>query len=113
MATVTPVVPSASVDGAPIKIAATATPGTLFHTARPTGIDEIFAWLTNTSGADVVVTFELGGATAPDFNVKVTAPANDTILALAGARLQNSKTVRAFAASANVVNMFGSVNQYS
>lgn len=113
MATVTPVVPSGSTDGSPIKIAATATAGTLFHTARASGIDEVFLWLTNTSSSDVLVTIEYGDATAPDHNVKMTAPANDTILALAGTRIQNSKTLKVFAATANVVNMFGSVNQYS
>ncbi len=52
-----------------------------------------------------------GGPTAPDFNVKFVVPAKDTILALPGTPLTNAKTVKAFAASANVINMFGYVNR--
>lgn len=113
MATVTPVVPSASVDGAPLKIVATATPGSLFHTARASGIDEVFLWLTNTAAVDHQVTIEFGGVAAPDNHIIFVVPAKDTILALAGLRLQNSKVCRAFCAAANVVNMVGSVNQYT
>jgi hypothetical protein len=113
MGAVTPVIPSGSTDGAPVKIAATATAGTLFHTADVAAKDEVWMWLTNTDAVDRNVTVELGGATAPDYNVKFIVPAGETILALAGTRLTNSKTVKAFASAANVVNMFGNINRYS
>jgi hypothetical protein len=113
MATITKVLPSGSTDGAPVKVVATATAGTLFHTADATAKDEIYLTLTNTSTNDVVTTVEFGGATAPDFNVKFTVPANDTVLAIAGIPLTNSKTVKAFAATANVINMLGYVNRIS
>jgi hypothetical protein len=107
----TRVIPSASTDGEPIKIAATSTPGTLFHTANATALDEIWMFITNTSATARLVTIEYGDATSPDHNILVSAPADDTVLVLAGTVLTNSKTVKAFAAAANVVNMFGYVNR--
>lgn len=105
--------PSGSTDGAPIKIVATATAGTLFHTGQSGTTsgseDDVWMWLTNTSSSDVIVTIEFGGATAPDFNIVHTVPAKGTIQAIPGIPIQNSKTVRAFADSANVVNMFGRI----
>jgi hypothetical protein len=100
-------------DGTPVKIAATATAGTLFHTAHATALDEIYMFLTNTDSVDRAVTVEFGGATAPDFNVKFIVPAGETILAIAGVPLTNSKTVKAFAAAANVINMLGYINRIS
>lgn len=111
---ITAVIPSGSTDGAPVKVAATATAGTLFHTAAASpAIDEVYMWATNTDVVDRALTVELGGATAPDFNVKMTIPAGDTVLVLAGQRITNAKTVKAFAAAANVINMFGNINRYT
>lgn len=109
------VIPSGSTDGAPVKVVATATAGTTFHTASATSgvIDEITMYATNTSAVDVLLTTELGTATAPDNNVLMKIPAQDTVLVLAGVRLQNSKTVKCFAAAANVINVFGNVNRIS
>ena len=109
--TFTKVVPSGSTDGQGVKIAATATAGTLFHTAHATSIDEIWMWLNNTSASDVVVTVEFGGATAPDQNIVQTVPAKSSLLAIPGLCLTNSKTCKAFAATGNVVNMIGYINR--
>lgn len=113
MATISKVIPSGSTDGKPVKIVATATAGTLWHTADPTAKDEIYLYLTNTDTVDRLVTVEFGGATAPDWNVVFTVPTKDTILAVPGIPLTNSTTVKAFAAAANVVNMFGYINRIS
>ncbi len=104
---------SGSTDGQGVKIAATATAGTLFHTSLVTAgvTDEIWLWLNNTSASDVVVTIEFGGPTAPDQNVIQTVPAKSTILAIPGFILLNTKTCKAFAATGNVVNMIGYVNR--
>lgn len=111
----TPVIPSGTTDGMPVKVAQAATAGTLFHTCSATAsvIDSVTLWLCNTSVTDVLATIELGDATAPDHNVKITVPANDLVIALAGHRMQNSKTVRVFAATINVINMFGNVDRYT
>lgn len=106
MTTVTPVVPSGSTDGATISVAATTSPGTLFHTADASAKDEVWMWLGNSTGSDIVATVEIGGTSNP---TKITVPANDSVLALAGPRLTNSKTVKVFA-SAGLV-MYGNVNR--
>lgn len=114
MTTITKIIPSGSAgspDGTPVKIAATATAGTLFHTAHATLLDEVSMYVTNTDTTDRKVTVEFGGATAPDFNVVTTVPAGDTVLVIPGIPLTNSKTVKAFAAAANVLNMFGYINR--
>lgn len=113
MSTIAKVIPSGSTDGAPVKITATATAGTTFHTAHATALDEISMYATNTDTVERQVTVEFGGATAPDFNVKVKVPPGETILAIPGVPLTNSKTCKAFADAANVVNMFGYINRIS
>lgn len=114
MATITKEFPSGGTgNGRPIKIAATATAGTLFHTAHATAKDEIYMYLTNTDTVDREVTVEFGGVTAPDDHLKFTVPTKDTILAIPGIPLTNL-VVRAFcAAAANVVNMAGYINRIS
>jgi hypothetical protein len=113
MATITKIFPSGSSNGVPIKVAATATPGTLFHTADATAKDELYIYATNTDTNDRKLTIEFGGATAPDYNIVVTVPAGDTILVVAGVPLSNSLTVKAFGAAANLINLFGYVNRIS
>lgn len=111
MATITKLNPSASTNGAPVKIAATATAGTLFHTASASAEDEIYLYLANTDTVQRLVTIEWGNATAPDSNIVIPVPAQDTVLAIAGVPLTNSLTVKAFADAANKVNMYGYVNR--
>lgn len=111
MTTIASVIPSGSTSGKPIKIAATATPGTTFHTAHATSHDEIWMWLSNTDSADRNVTVELGGTTDPDNHLDFIVPTGETILALAGIRLTGSVVVAAFASAANVVTMSGNVNR--
>jgi hypothetical protein len=104
---------SGSTNGRPIKLVATATPGTLLHTAHATSKDEVSVYLSNTSAGDVEVTVEFGGVTSPDDHIKFTVPANDTILAVPGVPLSNSLVARAFAGSANVITATGYVNRIS
>jgi hypothetical protein len=114
MATTSRELLSGSTDGAPIKIAATATPGTLLHTAHATSKDEIWIWINNTSGVAVNLTVEFGGTTDPDHLVPKTAsiPANSVrTIVLDGATLTNSKAVRAFAQTANVLLATGHINR--
>lgn len=102
---------SGSTNGRPIKVVATATAGTLLHTADATAKDEISVYLSNTSVNDVEVTIEFGGVTSPDDHIKLTVPAKDTILGIPGIPLSASLIARAFAGSANVITATGYVNR--
>lgn len=107
---------SGSVDGKQIKVVATATPGTLIHTARPGTkageYDEIYLYAVNSSGAGVKLTIEWGTATAPDGNIEITIPAESGYtLVVPGLLLQNEMIVKAFAGSANVVMINGYVKR--
>ena len=111
MATVSPIIPSGSTDGAAVTVAATSSTGTTFHTAIATGsFDEIYMWATNTTLGDLKLTVEVGGASNP---IVMTIPAIDTVLVVPGLRVTNSKTVKCFAASASVINVFGNINRYA
>ena len=109
---------SGSTDGRGVLVAATATPGTLVHTAVAGTVsgtfDEIWVYAYNSDTVDRVLTIELGGVTAPNDNIKVTIPAlQGRFLVVDGAILQNGTVVRAFAAAANVVVVSGFVNAIS
>lgn len=106
-------VPTGSTSGKPIKIAASATPGTVFHTAHATALDEIYMFLSNSDSVDRDVTIEFGGVTAPDNQLSFIVPAGETILAIPGIPLTASLVCRAFASAANVVTMAGYVNRIS
>jgi hypothetical protein len=108
---------SESTDGRGVKVGATATPGTLIHTAlasqAPSEYDEIFLQAVNTSASSVKLTVEWGGTTAPDDLVEITIPAESGFTeVIPGHVLQNGAAVRAFAASADVIVIHGYVNRY-
>lgn len=101
---------SGSTDGRNTKVAATATPGTLIHTAQASATDEdfLFLWACNTDTTDRKLTIEFGGVTSPDDLMEVTIPAEGGwVPVVEGLPIRNSLVVRAFAASANVVNVNG------
>lgn len=107
---------SASTDGRPILVAATATAGTTLHTAGAvTGddnYDEIWLWAMNSDTTARKLTLEWGGTTAPNDLIEVTIPAEAGLVLVApGLVLQNGLLVRAFAATANVVTMHGYINK--
>ena len=109
---------SASTQGQGIKVAATATAGTLIHTTgtSATTIDEVWLRFYNAHTADVVVTIEFGGATAPDQNIKLTVPFQSGLVwAVDGLPLLGSGsvalTVKVFAATTNVIIAYGFVNR--
>lgn len=116
MAQVTKKKLSGSTDGRGVKVAATATPGTLIHTAV-TGVvagtwDEIWLYCYNSSTTtDFGLVLELGGVTNPDDNVIVTIPFRQgRFLVLDGAILQNGTVLRAFCGTTNVLIITGFVN---
>ena len=106
---------SGSTDGLSVKIAATSTPGTTIHTAvsGTAGWDEVYIWITNTSGSAVALTIEFGGTTDPDNLIvkSLSIPANSPpIPIVTGQMLRNSLVVKAFAGTANVLLATGFVN---
>ena len=114
MATLTHQLLSGSTNGRPIKVVATATAGTLLHTAvaGTSSIDKVYLYLNNTSTAAVLATVEFGGATSPDDLIEAEIPAESgPVLVAPGLPLQNGLTVRCFAASANVINATGIVHR--
>ena len=102
---------SGSTDGKNIKVAATATAGTLLHTAHATDLDEIYLYACLPSATDREVEIEWGEAADPDGRTTVTIPANaGWVPVVEGLLLTNSLVARAFcAAAANEVIMNGYV----
>lgn len=112
MATYSKIQLSGGTTGKNIKVVATATAGTLIHTAHATSIDELWLWCANTDSADRKLTIEYGGVASPDDLVEVTIPFEDgPYLIIPGWTLTNSLVVRAFAATANVLVINGFVNR--
>jgi hypothetical protein len=108
---------SASTDGRCILVAATASPGTLIHTALSSlsanEWDEVWLRAVNTSASAVKLTVEWGGTTSPNDQVEITIPAESGLTeVIPGHVLQNGALVRAFAATANVIAIHGFVNRY-
>jgi hypothetical protein len=107
---------SESTNGRPIKVAQTATAGTIIHTASSTSgvIDEVWLYAHNTGANTVALTVEFGGTSNPDDRIIVGLPPVGTpelILVCPGLPLNGGVSVRAFAGEANVANIVGYVNR--
>lgn len=103
---------SGSTNGRGVKVAATATPGTLIHTAHATALDEVWLWCVNSDTSVRKLTVEFGGTTSPDDLIEVAIPAESgLVLVLPGLTVTGGVAVRAFAATANVLNVMGHVNR--
>lgn len=107
---------SGSTNGRMIKVAATSTPGTTIHTAvagtTANTFDEIWLWAVNSDTSARKLTIEFGGTTSPDDTIELTIPAESGLfLVVPGLILDNGCVVKAFAASANVVDIAGYVNE--
>lgn len=105
---------SGSTNGKGIKVAATATAGTLIHTAvtGTANLDQVFLYAYNGHTADVLLTIEWGEATVPDGNIVITIPKKSGRFQITDGRLlQNGLVIRAFADTANVIVMDGDVNR--
>ena len=78
---------SGSTNGRNVIVVATATAGTLIHTAiaGTTSFDEIYAWAANVTAAAATLTLEWGGITDPgDHLVKaISIPANSPPIPIA------------------------------
>ena len=104
MAVFTKRILSGSTNGRQIKVATTATAGTLIHTAvaGTSDIDEVYLYAVNSSTSAVKLTIEFGGVTSPDDLIEQTIPAESGLeLIVPGLPLQNGLVVRAFAGTSN------------
>jgi hypothetical protein len=117
MANATAIIPfSASTQGQGIKVVATSTAGTLIHTTgtSATIVDRLTVFAFNSSASDVVLTLEFGGATAPDQNIVQTITPKTGLTAVVDGLIllgdgSTALTVKAFAASGNVITLSGHV----
>tara|TARA_R100001369_G_C3213454_1_gene148490 strand:- start:128 stop:487 length:360 start_codon:yes stop_codon:yes gene_type:complete len=87
----------------------------LIHTAvaGTTDLDEIWLYATNTSAAENLLSIEFGAAGSDANFVYLTVPVQGTGLSLLipGLLLQNGMVVKAYAATANTININGFVNR--
>ena len=114
MSSMTPRITSGGTNGRMVKVVATATAGTLLHTAvsGTDDMDEIYIWAVNSDTTARKLTIEWGGVASPDDLIEYTVPAEDGLhLVVPGLRLQNGLVVRAFAATANVVMCAVNINR--
>ena len=114
MATYSKLPLSGSTQGKQIKVAASATAGTLIHTAvtGTSDLDEIWLYAVNSSLIAVKLTIEWGGVAAPDDHIEVTIAAESGyVLVVPGLVLQNELVVRAFAGTVDVLCIGGFVNR--
>jgi len=107
---------SGSTDGRPIPVAATATPGTLLHTAiaGTDDYDEVYLWATNPTNSKKDLTVEFGGVTDPGDHLtkQFSIPAYSPPIPIAtGQVIQNGVVVRAFSNVAGGINISGFVNR--
>ena len=107
---------SGSTNGLGIKIAATATPGTAIHTAvagtTANTFDEIWMWAVNSDTTARKLTVEYGGVTVPDHLIEVTVPPESGLfLIVPGFLIENGQNIKAFCATADVVVIYGYVNE--
>lgn len=110
--TITPGFLSASTNGRQILVAATATAGTLLHTAVAgiLNIDFITIEVVNTDTVMRTLTIEWGGVTDPDDLVVIDLePNRGRQVVIDRCILNNGLAVRAFASAANVLTIYGEV----
>lgn len=116
--TYTKVLLSGSTQGRGIKVVQTSTPGTTIHTTGTAAatIDEMWLYAVNSDTTPRKLTIEFGGTTSPDDTIELTVPAEGGLmLVVPGLPLTGSGSVavivKAFCATANVVDIFGFVNR--
>lgn len=118
MATFSKELLSGSTQGRGILVAATSTPGTTIHATGTSSTieDEIWLYAHNTSASGVKLTIEYGGTTSPNDLIEFTVAAESGLYLLVPGLILTgtgsaANTVRAFAATGSVINIFGYVNR--
>ena len=120
MATFTKVLLSGSSQGKAVKVVATASSGTTIHTTGTSSsiIDEVWIYAYNSASTATALTIQYGGTTAVDNDIKITIPPTTGLtLVVPGLLLTGdgttASTIRAYAATANVVTLSGYINRIS
>lgn len=104
-------------NGRRIKVVATTDPGTLIHTgpSDPTMTDEVWLDAYNSSSSPVDLTVEWGSNTSPDDMITVTIPPKSSLTQVVPGNVlvgnATPLTVKAYAATANVITIGGYVNR--
>ncbi len=119
-ARLTPVLLSGSTGGRGIKVVQTASTGTTIHATgtSATIIDHVTLFCVNSDTTDRKLTIEFGNTTSPDDTIEMTIPAESGLvnvtwqLPLVGTGAA-ARTITAFAATANVLIIYGSVMRYT
>ena len=115
--TISPVLLSGNATGIPIPVAATATPGTLIHTATATSgeVDAVTIYASNVTGSSATLTIEWGSVSDPGGHLckGLVVPANSAQTLVGRARLSGGVVVRAFSGTASAINITGTVERYS
>ncbi|MCA9331955.1 hypothetical protein KC968_03385 [Candidatus Saccharibacteria bacterium] len=107
------IIPSGSTNGRPIAISATTSPGTVIHTCTSTSgeTDEVYVWLSNIDSSSREVTVQIGGTTTADQWIVGIPAKQGGVLVVPGLRLNGGAVIRAFCATANVINATAIVNR--
>lgn len=120
MATFAKTLLSGSTQGRAIKVVATASSGTTIHATGTSSTieDEVWLYAYNSDTAARLLTIQWGGTSTPDDDIKVTIPPQSGLtLVVPGLILTGTgaaaNTVRAYAATANVITISGYVNRIS
>lgn len=104
---------SGSTNGRPIQVEATASPGTLVHTAtsETDDFDEVWLYAVNTHSAALDLTVQFGGTTSADQIVVAVPSQAGLYVVIPGLPLNNALVVRAFCETTDLVNVTGFVNR--
>ncbi len=103
---------SGSTHGRGIKVVATATAGTIIHTAAAVTTDgegdDVVLYARNSNSVAETLTLEWGGVTDPDDLIIRVLPASaEYELIIPGQLLRNALVIRAFSTNANKVVIWG------
>ena len=116
MATFSKVKLGNSTNGRGILIAATTSPGTLVHTTSTTAttIDEVWLYAQNTDTVARKLTLEWGGTGSGD-TIELSMPAESGLVLISAGLILlysgSTTTINAFAATTNVIGIYGYVNR--
>ena len=105
---------SASVNGRPVGVSATASPGTTIHTAVTGNVhmDEVYLYLTNNSVSAVSATIEQGGFSGFNNLTLSIPPLSGSVLALPGIPMNGGLDISIFASASGSINATGFINRY-